>query len=54
MTIEEKAPEKLSIDSITRQVLEAAAKRIEALSGGDAYQKAWLVATRAIRAMKPE
>lgn len=54
MTIEEQPPEKLSVDNITRQVIEAAAKKIESMNGNPTYEQAWRLAVRAIRAMKPD
>ena len=47
----EKAPEQLAKEDLIRQTLEAAAKRIESLTGNGTYQQAWKIAVRAIRTM---
>jgi hypothetical protein len=54
MTIIEKTPDQLLADSIMRQALEAAVRKIETLSGNPSYEQAWKIAVRAIRSLKPD
>lgn len=48
-----KTPEQLREDELVRRALEAAAKAIEARSGNRLYTRAWVIAARVIRSMKP-
>lgn len=52
MTVD-KPIEQVVREDIQRQVLEAAACRVEALSGNTTYQQAWRIAARCIRSLKP-
>ncbi len=49
----EKTVEQLQREDLERQVLEAAAKRIEALRGSEVYERAWKRAVEIIRSLKP-
>jgi hypothetical protein len=48
-----KTKDELERDQLMRETLEAAAKKVEALSGSHAYEYAWKRAAREIRDMKP-
>lgn len=50
----EKPPGQLALEDIRRQVLEAAAKRLESHACGIAYRKAFDRAAEIIREMKPQ
>ena len=50
----EKTSQQLERESIERQALEAAAKRVEGYHGNPVYRKAWEKAAKIIRAMKPD
>lgn len=43
----------LEREDIERQTLEAAAKRIDNLSGSEVYQRAWKRAAEIVRSLKP-
>lgn len=45
--------EQLAREDVERQALEAAARKIEALSGNEIYQRAWRKAAHVIRSEKP-
>lgn len=47
----EKTPEQLEREDIARQVLEAAAARVEAEAGNETYQAAWKRAAKIIRSI---
>lgn len=51
--VEDKTTEQLMRDHIVRTTLERAAAHIERHSGNDVYQRAWKVAAKIIRGMKP-
>jgi len=46
-----KPAEQLAREDLIRQTLEAAARRLECLTGNPTYQQAWRIASRAIRSM---
>lgn len=53
VTVEGKTRDQIVADEIARQALERAAKHIESLEGGDIYRKAFKVAARSVRSLKP-
>lgn len=50
----EKTGDQLARESIERQALEAAAKRIEQQAGNTLYLKAWKRAAQIVRSLKPD
>jgi hypothetical protein len=46
-----KSAEQLAREDLIRQTLEAAARRLECLTGNPTYQQAWRIAARSIRSM---
>lgn len=54
MIVFEKTPNQLERESIERQALEAAAKRIEEEAGNSVYVAAWRRAARIVRSLKPD
>ena len=46
-----KTPEQLEREDLARQVLEAAASRVEAEAGNETYQAAWKRAAKIIRSI---
>ena len=49
-----KTADQLERESVERQALEVAAKRIEAEAGNPVYMTAWKRAARIIRSLKPD
>ena len=49
--ITQKSLEQLAHEDLVRQILEAAAKRVESLDGNPTYQQAWKIAARSIRSI---
>jgi hypothetical protein len=49
--ITQKSIEQLEREDLIRQTLEAAARRLEGLTGNPTYQQAWKIAARSIRSM---
>lgn len=52
--IKDKPPEQLAREDLIRQILEAAAKRIEKESGNPTYKRAWQLAARMVRGLLTE
>lgn len=50
----EKTPAQLERESIERQALEAAAKKLEQEAGNNLYMQAWKRAARIVRSLKPD
>ena len=50
----EKTPDQLERESVERQALEFAAKRLEAEAGNPVYMTAWRRAARIVRSLKPD
>jgi hypothetical protein len=48
-----KTPDELAKDYVIRLTLERAALRIERQSGNELYRKAWKIAAKLVRDMKP-
>jgi hypothetical protein len=48
-----KTAEQLVREDVERQALEAAASKVELLSGNSTYTQAWKTAAKLIRSMKP-
>ena len=48
-----KSKEQLEREHVVREALEAAARKVESLTGATGYEYAWKRAAREIRAMKP-